>query len=117
MQFNVLFVPRKANISQFHIKLKSENFINIQLESSLPFFKQVKAHILELTESNFKFLMSNTSASNPGWSEGGGGKNMKYKAPRMAAIFFMTSFNRDRGGHGPLGSPPGSAAALSNIVL
>ena len=31
---------------------------------------------------------------------GGGGRNMKYKAPRMAAIFFMTSFNRDRGGGG-----------------
>ena len=28
----------------------------------------------------------------------GGQRNMKYKAPRMAAIFFMTSFNRDREG-------------------
>ena len=41
----------------------------------------------------------------------GGARNMKYKGPPMAAIFFMTSFNRDRGGgHGPLGSPPRSAA-------
>ena len=31
-----------------------------------------------------------------------GARNMKYKAPRMAAIFFMTSFNRDRGGMAPL---------------
>ena len=30
---------------------------------------------------------------------------MKYKGPPVAAIFFMTSFNRDRGGHGPLGTP------------
>ena len=29
---------------------------------------------------------------------------MKYKAPRMAAIFFMTSFNRDGGA--PLAPPP-----------
>ena len=25
---------------------------------------------------------------------------MKYKAPQVAGIFFMTSFNRDGGGHG-----------------
>ena len=38
---------------------------------------------------------------------GGGATNIKYKGLPMAAIFFMTSFNRDRGGHGPLGpSPP-----------
>ena len=37
---------------------------------------------------------------------GGGPRNMKYKGPPMAAIFFMTSFNRDRGGgHGPPGPP------------
>ena len=32
---------------------------------------------------------------------------MKYKASRMAVIFFMTSFNRDGGGgHGPLVPSP-----------
>ena len=36
---------------------------------------------------------------------GGEPRNMKYKAPRMAAIFFMTSFNRDRGAW-PLAPPP-----------
>ena len=31
---------------------------------------------------------------------GGGSRNMKYKGPPMAAIFFMTSFNRTgTGGH------------------
>ena len=45
----------------------------------------------------------------PAWS-GGGPRNMKYKGPPMAAIFFMTSFNRDRGGHDPLAPPRGSAA-------
>ena len=40
---------------------------------------------------------------------GGGARNMKYKAPRMAAIFFMTSFNRDR--EEPWG-PAGSAAEI-----
>ena len=30
----------------------------------------------------------------PGLSKGGGARNMKYKAPRMAAIFF---YDRDRG--------------------
>ena len=47
------------------------------------------------------------SASDPGWLEGGA-RNMKYKGPPMAVIFFMTSFNRDRG-LWPL-APPGSAA-------
>ena len=47
------------------------------------------------------------AVSDPGWSEGGGGpRNMKYKGLPVAAIFFMTSFNRDRGGHGPPGPPP-----------
>ena len=32
-------------------------------------------------------------------------RNMKYKAPRMAAIFFITSFNRDRGALAPMPSP------------
>ena len=48
---------------------------------------------------------------------GKGTRNMKYKAPRMMAIFFMTSFNRDRGGHGPLAPPPGSAAATSHFKV
>ena len=58
----------------------------------------------------FKWLLA---ASDPGWSGGGGGgaRNMTYKGSPMAAIFFMTSFNRDRGGHGPLAPLPGSAAA------
>ena len=51
------------------------------------------------------------AASDPTWSEEGP-RNMKYKGPPMAATFIMTSFNRDRGGHGPLGSPPGSAAGV-----
>ena len=38
--------------------------------------------------------------------KGGGPRNMKYKGPPMAAIFFMTSFNRDRGGGmAPLAPP------------
>ena len=37
---------------------------------------------------------------------GGGPRNMKYKGPPMAAIFFMTSFNRDRGGPWPPWPPP-----------
>ena len=41
---------------------------------------------------------------------GGGARNMKYKGPPVAAIFFMTSFNRDRGGMAPMAPPPGSAA-------
>ena len=38
---------------------------------------------------------------------GGGARNMKYMGPPVAAIFFMTSFNRDRGGGGmaPLAPP------------
>ena len=37
---------------------------------------------------------------------GGGPRNMKYKGPPVAAIFFMTSFNRDRGGAmAPLAPP------------
>ena len=36
----------------------------------------------------------------------GGPRNMKYKGPPMAAIFFMTSFNRDRGGPWPPWPPP-----------
>ena len=53
-------------------------------------------------------VSNEVSASDPGWSGGGGrARNMKYKGPPMAAIFFMTSFNRDGGGrHGPLGHPP-----------
>ena len=35
---------------------------------------------------------------------------MKYKAPLVGAIFFMTSFNRDRG-HGPLAPPPPGSTA------
>ena len=47
---------------------------------------------------------------------GGGARNMKYKSPPMATIFFMTSFNRDRGGHGPLGLPPPGSAADLRVV-
>ena len=43
---------------------------------------------------------------------GGGTRNMKYKGPPMAAIFFMTSFHRDRGAWPPW-LPHGSAAAHS----
>ena len=32
----------------------------------------------------------------------GGSRNIKYKAPQVAAIFFMTSFNRERGAIVPL---------------
>ena len=36
----------------------------------------------------------------------------------MAAIFFMTSFNRDRGGMAPLAPPPpGSAAEMYTSLL
>ena len=37
---------------------------------------------------------------------GGGPRNMKSMWPPLAAIFFMTSFYRTRGGHGPLAPPP-----------
>ena len=51
------------------------------------------------------------SASDPVLS-GGGARNTKYKAPQVVAIFFMTSFNRDRGRGAwhPCPPPPGSAA-------
>ena len=48
---------------------------------------------------------------------GGGARNMKYKGPPMAAIFFMTSFNRDRGGPWPPWPPPGSAADITGADL
>ena len=41
----------------------------------------------------------------------GGARNMKYKGPLMAAIFFMTSFNRDRGAMTPLPPPPPGSSA------
>ena len=57
------------------------------------------------------------TASDPGWSERGWARNMKYKAPRMVAIFFMTSFNRDRGGdHDPPCPPPPRSAAVFALV-
>ena len=62
-----------------------------------------------LNEVNILESPNEYSVSDQGWSEGGGPRNMKYKGPLVVAIFFMTSFNRDRGGHGPPG-PPGSAA-------
>ena len=62
--------------------------------------------------------MINISASDPAWSEGGGPRNMKYKGPPMAAIFFMTSFNRDRGGAmAPSAPPPGSAAEYEETYM
>ena len=45
---------------------------------------------------------------------GGGPRNMKYKGPPMAAIFFMTSFNRDRGGPWPPWLPPWIRSCKSN---
>ena len=42
---------------------------------------------------------------------------MKYKAPRMAAIFFMTSFNRDRVGHGTLGHPLDPQLNIDNKMV
>ena len=43
---------------------------------------------------------------------------MKYKGPPVAAIFFMTSFNRDRGGGPwpPWPPPPGSAAERAFLL-
>ena len=59
--------------------------------------------------------MGNSLASDPGLSEEGA-KSMTYKAPHVAAIFFMTSFNRDRGeAMAPLPPPPGSAAAHPHV--
>ena len=46
------------------------------------------------------------AASDPRLS--GRARNMKYRAPQVAAIFFMTSFNRDRGAIAPLPPPPDS---------
>ena len=45
---------------------------------------------------------------------GGGDKKHETKVPQVAPIFFMTSFNRDRGAIAPLPPPPnpGSAAGL-----
>ena len=42
------------------------------------------------------------SVADPETSEGGGARNMKYKLPHVAAIFFLAYF-------GPLAPPPGSA--------
>ena len=53
--------------------------------------------------------ITSMAASYPRWSEGAPG-NMKYKAPEMVAIFFMTNFNRDRGGDMAPLAPSGSAA-------
>ena len=39
---------------------------------------------------------------------------MNYKGPLMAAIFFMTTFKRDKGGHAP---PPSSAAVILELSL
>ena len=36
----------------------------------------------------------------------GGPRNMKYKPPCMAAIFFWPIFTGQGGGHGPLAQPP-----------
>ena len=46
---------------------------------------------------------------------GGGARNMKYKAPRMVAIFFMTILTGTGGGGGGMAPfRPGSAAGDSN---
>ena len=55
-------------------------------------------------------------ALDPAWLEGGGGaRNMKYKGPSMAAIFFMTSFNKDGGGMAPWPPPPDPKLDSSTI--
>ena len=47
----------------------------------------------------------------------GGARNMKYKVPRMMAIFFMTNVTRDAGAWPPY-PPPGSTAGYRyEIVL
>ena len=68
---------------------------------------QLKIFCRPTTFYKCRCLRLESAVSDPGWSEGGGGgpRNMKYKGPSVAAIFFMTSFNRDRGGHGPPGPP------------
>ena len=52
------------------------------------------------------------TVADPETSEGGGSRNMQYKPPRVAAIFFWPIFYRPGGGHGPLGPPPGSATDI-----
>ena len=47
-----------------------------------------------------------TSVADPETYERGGGRNMNYKSLRLATIYFMTTFDRSGGGHGPLGPPP-----------
>ena len=46
---------------------------------------------------------------------GGGARNMKYKEPPMAAIFFMTSFNRERGAMAPCPLDPQLMCAHNNL--
>ena len=61
-----------------------------------------------------KFVMLDSIGSRivSGWA-----RDMKYKAPQVAAIFFMTSFNRDRWGPWPLAPPPGSAAVRIGTTI
>ena len=73
-----------------------------------------------LLDYNKPMCNTGVSASDPGLSKGAGGgaRNIKCKAPQMVAIFFIASFNRNRGGgHGPLAPPPGSAAGYSARVV
>ena len=48
---------------------------------------------------------------------GGGARNMKSMWPPLAAIFFMTYLYRAWGGHGPLGTLPGSATELTMLGI
>ena len=57
--------------------------------------------------------MGGTPASDPGWSEGGGGQETWNIRGRRWRPYFLWLVLTGTGGHGPLGSPPGSAAAHS----
>ena len=62
-------------------------------------------------------VTSSTISSGSSGRVRGGARNMKSMRPPSAAIFFMTYFHRARGGHGPLGPPPGSATDNEVAVL
>ena len=92
--------------------------LNVCVWSKLPSPKSHYMHeiwvcnnyILDLDHNIFYSNL--ISASDPGWSEGGGQETWNIRGRRWRPSFFMTSFDRDRGAMAPLPPPPppGSAA-------
>ena len=57
------------------------------------------------------------SSGSRNFREGGGARNMKYKPPRMAAIFFGSIFTGWGGGMAPLAPPPRGSATVIALAL